>query len=1486
VPPLKGAGPRPGPGTRGALSAAPPPAALVALLDEIGDALAWFDPARVLRWCNRAAAETAGLRVGQSAAVAAAPLGDAAVQWLHTALAAPERREATLRAADGRRWRCTVFPQAGGHVWQLRERHEPSDPGRAAGFAAGPPSAEAAGSAGSAAPAAAAAPVALATPGGLAASRPPPAQPAGSPWIEALHTLVREAPFAAYLQGPDWRLLEASEAFAALCGRPRAALIGLDPIELQPPLARGLTLSARELTRTARAEAGQRDGHDATPPAAEPEPPEAQARELLLTADGRECWFAASRAEWALPEGGRLRLSLLLDSSAEQSAREHARRVEDELAQWFELAESGMLVYDQTGLIVRNNAAFEALADGVPEVMDLADPALQDLLGWHDGRAMPAVQALQAGGRPLQRQTLLPLAVGGTRRLQARLSRLALGPDEWRVMAVVVDRSTEDARDLAELQRGMLMNTASVGVATYDPERGWLAPGLGPYATPTTHGSAAPVVSTDTPAHPSVSEPAGEPAHESLSALQAGAAGVSQAMLPAARAEGGNAGVDAPVTLLGIGRDLVEPDSLPEFERLQRALRAGERAELRYAVRHPQLGPRWLLTRVEPVPLPGGRPTTSVLTLDVTEQEQALRRNEQLLRELTTILDGSTAGIAYLRGPVLVRCNRRFERMLGFAPGAAAGATLAEVFARQPEAGPLAEAAAAALQQGLAYETEIAMPAGASAAGGAAPATASASPSAPGAGGAALADGGPAQWYSLSVRRAEAGPGPLEAVAVLTDITRLKAQQGELERLLRDRELMFSLSDVGIAYLRGARIERANQALATLTGYATPELTTLDTAELYADARECVEFEARIAQALRSHGRFAGERRLRRRDGLLIWVQVTVRPVDAGDEGAGMIGSFVDIDERQRARSSLAQQAERTRAILNSVLVGIVNVSARGIEWMNQSARRMFGGELADFVGEPISTVATSEPDHPLRRSDWTERLAGGRSESFECRLVGRDGRTFWVVGNAFLTGGDGAQAGSSRKAGAGDGSGGAPELTFALLDIERRRQAEVAIAQAQASLQRVIETAPLAIALFDARDLRIVQANQTASAFFGREAALLTGAAPEDCWPAPRARLVRQWLQAAAAQAEPVRHELREDASALASPASAVPSESAASSPSAAGSGAAGAGPAAAPAIASSPPPAAAAATPSAPTPAPASEAAPEPAPAPAPAVAQASADQAPLAAAFASAPAAEPTASGRVWDCRIVALPPVAGGEASAQLLLVASDITEQRVAEQARLSAAIEQRERLVREVHHRIKNNLQGVAGLLQHSAARRPEVAAALTEAVGQVQAIAQVYGLQVGSQGRLKMASVMSAIAQSVQRSLNRPVVLHGADLAGPEHELGEPEAIPVALTLNELLGNAVKHGQGEVRCELLAVDDNGQPDTAGAGVAIRIASKARLPAGFDLARIRGGVSGLGLVRALLPRRTGGLSLTQRGDRVVAEVTLRPPSVLRPDPGG
>jgi two-component sensor histidine kinase len=157
--------------------------------------------------------------------------------------------------------------------------------------------------------------------------------------------------------------------------------------------------------------------------------------------------------------------------------------------------------------------------------------------------------------------------------------------------------------------------------------------------------------------------------------------------------------------------------------------------------------------------------------------------------------------------------------------------------------------------------------------------------------------------------------------------------------------------------------------------------------------------------------------------------------------------------------------------------------------------------------------------------------------------------------------------------------------------------------------------------------------------------------------------------------------------------------------------------------------------------------------------------------------------------------------------------------------------------------------------------------------VGQVQAIAHVYGLQVGVSGPLRVKSVVATIAASVERMFGRAIKVSVEGASAHRWALPEAESIPIALAINELLTNAVKHGaEGEVRCTVICSDTH---------VVVEIASDGALPEDFDSASIRAGVSGLGLVRSLLPRRSAQLDVKQRDTRVVATVVLAPPGLTR-----
>jgi len=228
--------------------------------------------------------------------------------------------------------------------------------------------------------------------------------------------------------------------------------------------------------------------------------------------------------------------------------------------------------------------------------------------------------------------------------------------------------------------------------------------------------------------------------------------------------------------------------------------------------------------------------------------------------------------------------------------------------------------------------------------------------------------------------------------------------------------------------------------------------------------------------------------------------------------------------------------------------------------------------------------------------------------------------------------------------------------------------------------------------------------------------------------------------------------------------------------------------------------------------------------------------------------------------------------GGAGSGECFILAEDISHERELEQKRLDEAIGQRETLVREVHHRIKNNLQGVAGLLQQTAIRQPELKSTLSEVASQIHAIAQVHGLQFRSDQALRAGQIVLAIADNLR--INFGQRLNCEVLPGVDSVWGVPEseAVPLALVINELMTNAFKHSEEGKSVEVKVDGDE-------SGVVIKVANDGTLPKSFDFDNLPLTSSGLGLVKALIPRRGTKLSFSQQNTEVIVTLGLTTPAL-------
>ncbi|MBE0517566.1 MAG: response regulator, partial [Methanophagales archaeon] len=211
----------------------------------------------------------------------------------------------------------------------------------------------------------------------------------------------------------------------------------------------------------------------------------------------------------------------------------------------------------------------------------------------------------------------------------------------------------------------------------------------------------------------------------------------------------------------------------------------------------------------------------------------------------------------------------------------------------------------------------------------------------------------------------------------------------------------------------------------------------------------------------------------------------------------------------------------------------------------------------------------------------------------------------------------------------------------------------------------------------------------------------------------------------------------------------------------------------------------------------------------------------------------------------------------EREREMVVVLEDITEhERAKEQAK--ASLREKEVLLEEVHHRVKNNLQLISGLLDMTSMRTHDqpVIDLITDARAKIHIMALIHNqlyrserfdqIDLGSHVQ-EMVSYLSKVYTNKEK-LIIPVIEH------TDVYLSVTQAIPCALALNEVISNAFKHAFPEGQEGRIEVSIQRSADEV---ISIKVRDDGiGMPEGIDI--YKADSLGLKLIRNLVQEQLKG----------------------------
>ncbi len=450
--------------------------------------------------------------------------------------------------------------------------------------------------------------------------------------------------------------------------------------------------------------------------------------------------------------------------------------------------------------------------------------------------------------------------------------------------------------------------------------------------------------------------------------------------------------------------------------------------------------------------------TIWILT-DITARKQAELQLQETLRELQTIFDNASVGIAFVNKRSVLRSNRRFEEMAGYAPGELRGKNVTDLHASLEAYEDLARRAMPALSVGKPFDTTIQL----------------------------KKQDGSLIWCHLFGKAIDPEDESRGIVWIAEDISEAVEARDALHKSAQEMEALMSNASVGIAITRDRKLTRYNQRFGELFGFTASSGIGADSAVLY---RSTDEFEALNRQAapfLLQGKPFQTELYMRRQDGTDAWINLIGYTADASDPSRGIFWILEDRSAYKQSEEELKKAYVDQRLIFDHCVVGIAFIRNRVFEHCNRRFEELYGYGPGELTGKPTRITYFSDESHAQLGSSCYEVI--GRGETFVSEMVHRrrNGDPVWmrITGRAI------------DPAHPNDGS------IWNFEDVTSRKVVEDSLRESVMLQRAILNSAKLMILSTDT-DGRILSSNPATEQMLGYSSTELLGQTPVDCFLLP----------------------------------------------------------------------------------------------------------------------------------------------------------------------------------------------------------------------------------------------------------------------------------------------------------------------------------------------------------------------------------------------